>query len=116
MKNRYHAVEFRPEYWHIHDRLNNDLPIYGDNDEIAIIKGYDAMDEVLTRLNNEWIERAEQIAEDVKKTFIYVKSTGTWAWVDNDEIEIPESYHCGFKTRLDALMDAVEPYLDGDNS
>jgi hypothetical protein len=59
------------------------------------------------------LERMEQIAVDVKKVFVYVKGVGTWAWVDRDEIDEPEAYHGSFDTRLEALKDAVDPYLPG---
>lgn len=57
------------------------------------------------------IERLELIAQDTRKEFEYDKSTGLWAWLDRNR---EYDKHGGFKTRLAALMDAVEPYTDED--
>ena len=59
------------------------------------------------------LERMEQIAVDIKKVFSYSKTSGKWAWVDRDEADNPnpEAYHGDFDTRLEALKDAVDPYL-----
>jgi hypothetical protein len=57
------------------------------------------------------IEEMEQIACDTRKEFRYYKETGKWTWHNRGE----ESDWAGpFPTRLDALMDAVEPYLEGE--
>jgi hypothetical protein len=58
------------------------------------------------------IEELEQIAQDTKKRFSYSKSEGTWAWYDSDEDDQVDAWHTGFETRFDALVDAVEPYLN----
>jgi len=57
----------------------------------------------------EQIERMMQIAQDIKKRFAYDKSSGLWFWCDRDEENDPMAEP--FSTFLDALKDAVEPYL-----
>ena len=56
------------------------------------------------------IERHELIAVDTHKAFSYDKSTGFWSWYDRDE---PETLYGVFNSRLEALIDAVEPYTEG---
>jgi len=58
------------------------------------------------------IERMFRIFFDTKKTLSFSKDTGTWAWVDSDEVNNPDSYHGGFHRVLDCIEDAVEPYLE----
>ena len=55
------------------------------------------------------LERCERIAVDIKKSFHYNKYTGKWSW-EHDGI-----IHGGFDTRMEALYDAVEPYLNGED-
>ena len=61
-----------------------------------------------------WIDRAMEIAHDVKKEFAYCKSSGTWAWFDRDEVENSDAWHGDHASFCDALFDAVHPYLDPD--
>jgi len=61
------------------------------------------------------LERFEQIADDIKKVFAFNKHEGTWSWADKDEVVDPELHHGPFPTRFDALVDAVEPYIDGES-
>ena len=49
---------------------------------------------------------------DLKKTITYDKGSGLWSWVDRDCVENLADYHCGFGTWLDAVVDALEPYLE----
>ena len=58
------------------------------------------------------LERMEQIAADTKKAFAYDKHNGKWSWFDRDEADNLAAHHTGFATRLSALTDAIEPYLD----
>ena len=60
------------------------------------------------------VDRAIEIADDVKKDFAYDKSTGKWAWYDRDEADNPVAFHGQFDSFCDALFDAVEPYLEPD--
>jgi len=62
------------------------------------------------------VERWMQIAQDIKKEFVYNRATGAWAWVDRDEKDNLDAYHFGFPTFLAALEDAVEPYLEEEES
>lgn len=58
------------------------------------------------------LEQMELIAVDTRKQFYYDKASGLWSWYNRDE-NTPDGYHNGFATRFKALMDAVEPYMDG---
>ena len=58
------------------------------------------------------LERYMQIAQDTKKSFSYDKSDGTWAWYDRDEEDNIDAYHVGFSTFWEALLDAIEPYIE----
>jgi hypothetical protein len=58
------------------------------------------------------LERAEQVAADIKKVFMFDKHAGTWAWSDRDEESNAAAHHTGFATRYAALMDAVGPYIE----
>lgn len=58
------------------------------------------------------VERMELIAQDTKKVFSYARHSGTWSWANKDEADDLESWHDGFGTRYDALVDAVEPYME----
>jgi hypothetical protein len=51
----------------------------------------------------------ELVADDTRKAFSYDKGTGYWAWFNRGE---EPDYHGGFATRLDALRDAVAPYME----
>lgn len=62
----------------------------------------------------EKLERWCQILADTKKEISYDKSTGTWAWYDRYERGNIPAYHPGFKTWLEAVKDAIEPYLMDD--
>ncbi len=55
------------------------------------------------------LDRLEQIAQDTKKECVYNKHTGKWGWRDRDA---PEACVFTFDTRLEALRDAVAPYLE----
>ena len=55
------------------------------------------------------LERMELVADDTRKAFSYDKGTGYWAWFNRGE---EPDYHGGFATRLDALRDAVAPYME----
>lgn len=59
----------------------------------------------------EEIERAEQIAIDTRKMFIYHGAQGYWSWCDRGD---QHTEYGKFDTRLDALLDAVEPYLSNE--
>lgn len=65
-----------------------------------------------TRCDLALLETMMQIAEDTKKTFIYFKFEGTWAWCDRDERPHPECHHTGYRTFYDALCSAVAPYME----
>ena len=58
----------------------------------------------------EELERYERIAQDTKKEFSYDKHAGTWYWHDRDAGGVPEA--TGFPTRMEALIDAIGPYLE----
>lgn len=69
--------------------------------------------EVITAVR---LERIHQVFADLKKHLAYDKGTGTWSWVDRDEVDSIEAYHGGFTTALAAMVDATEPYLEDDDS
>jgi len=56
------------------------------------------------------LERKMQVAQDIKKAFVYVLDTGQWHWHDRDE---PNELHEAHPTFYDCLYDAVEPYFEG---
>jgi hypothetical protein len=56
------------------------------------------------------LERWEQIAQVIKKEICYDKHAGTWYWHDRSDGGVPAA--TGFGTRLQALLDAIEPYLE----
>ena len=58
------------------------------------------------------LERLFQVFDDVKKGIAYNKHEGTWSWFDRDEQDNGSAYHGGFPTALDAMLDAVEPYME----
>ena len=58
----------------------------------------------------EQLERYERIAADTKKECHYNKHTGYWFWCHRGDGMIPEA--TGFTSRLEALLDAIEPYLN----
>jgi hypothetical protein len=62
-------------------------------------------------MNETELERMEQIAHDTKKQFSYHKETGKWTWNNRGE-EIIFATAEQFPTRLDALRDAVQPYIE----
>ena len=66
----------------------------------------------MTTINKAYLESLEQIAQDTGKEFAYDIHAGSWSWFDRDERDNSECWHGGFKSRLDALKDAIEPYLD----
>lgn len=52
------------------------------------------------------------VAQDVKKEFVYVKSTGKWVWLDRGEPFAPiEEPYEPFDSFIDCLEDAVGPYM-----
>lgn len=80
----------------------------------AIQKTNEALDTiarvVLTRhIPIAQLEYLETLASETKKEFIYSKETGRWHWHNRGEDEWVST---GFTSRLDALMDAVGPYLE----
>jgi hypothetical protein len=60
-------------------------------------------------MKEQYLEELELVAMDTKKVFMYDKHTGGWFWGNRGDE--PENWVGGFKTRLEALKDAVEPYL-----
>lgn len=56
------------------------------------------------------LEKYERIVQDTKKNIFYDKHVGKWYWCDGDATEYNRDN--GFDTRLDAVLDAIEPYLD----
>jgi hypothetical protein len=62
-------------------------------------------------MTNQELEEMERIAVDTKKSFVFIKHSCTWAWMDRDCEDSQDDWHVGFATRLEALQDAVEPYL-----
>jgi len=63
-----------------------------------------------TKILEEQLERYERIAADTKKECHYNKHTGYWFWCHRGDGMIPEA--TGFASRLEALLDAIEPYLN----
>jgi hypothetical protein len=57
----------------------------------------------------ELLERMEVVAQDTRKVFVYDKNSGLWGWRNKYDAELTQS---NFKTRVDALIDAVQPYFD----
>jgi hypothetical protein len=66
-------------------------------------------DEPIETVDNESVDIWMRIAKDTKKEFTLNKASGKWAWHDRDS---PEDLHGEFAHYLDALYDAVCPYLD----
>ena len=58
------------------------------------------------------LDHMTKVAYDIKKSFAYNKHTGLWSWYDRGEEFNSGAWHGGFDTWLDALEDAVEPYMD----
>jgi hypothetical protein len=58
------------------------------------------------------LEELMIIAKDVKKEFLYSKSTGQWQWFDRSERGNIDAYQGPFALFADCLVDAVEPYLE----
>jgi hypothetical protein len=56
------------------------------------------------------LESMMRISEDVKKAYVYDKSTGKWFWVDRDDRDVFESWQGPFDSFFLALSDATEPY------
>lgn len=54
------------------------------------------------------LERMMQIAHDIRKVCTYHVGSGEWFWHDRDE---ETELHGPFPRFLEALKDAVEPYL-----
>lgn len=72
------------------------------------------LDARVTTLIGDRLELMETIAEDTHKEFHYDKHSGTWSWCNRgDSID---EWHHGFRNRLSALYDAVEPYLSEDDT
>ena len=61
------------------------------------------------------INRRMEIAQDIKKEFLYSKSSGEWFWYDCDMELIPDSWHGPLQTFTAALDDATEPYESADS-
>lgn len=59
------------------------------------------------------LERAMQVAHDLKKNFTYDKGQGVWYWFDRDEVDNPDGRVGPFATFLAALDDVCEPYTRG---
>jgi hypothetical protein len=53
-----------------------------------------------------------RMLSDTKKVISYDKGYGKWNWVDPYCRDSQADYHCGFTTWLDAVVDAMEPYLN----
>lgn len=56
----------------------------------------------------ETLERYMQIAQDIKKEFVYHKTSGEWYWYDRGS---EDDQYGPFLTFWDALLDVVEPYV-----
>lgn len=57
-----------------------------------------------------------QVAKDTRKEFHYQKDTGKWYWYEKNDgpPDVTEGTCESFDSFLDALCDAVEPYVDAD--
>jgi hypothetical protein len=62
-----------------------------------------------------YLERLMQIADDIRKKFLYEKGSGKWYYCDRNESEKLEDCYGPFNTFWDALNDAVEPYIGEDS-
>lgn len=60
------------------------------------------------------LEHYEQIAHDTRKIFYYDHHSGEWGWADKDDEDDAEAFTYGFATRLDALVDAIDPYINNE--
>ena len=58
------------------------------------------------------LERYEQVLSDIKKVILFNKHIQKWFWVDKDCVNNLQEYHGPHETRLDALLDATEPYFE----
>ena len=58
------------------------------------------------------LDRRMQIAQDIRKEFLYDKATSDWYWHDRGDNASLEAIGNPHKTFWDALYDAVEPYLE----
>jgi hypothetical protein len=61
------------------------------------------------RIGLDELEYLEKIAVDTKKEFRYTKDTGLWYWYNRGD---EETRYEDYATRLDALRDAVSPYIE----
>ena len=57
------------------------------------------------------LESLTRMLDDTKKIIVYDKHTGYWSWVDKDCVNNLFDYHTGFNSWLNAVLDALEPYL-----
>ncbi len=61
------------------------------------------------------LERMFLILADIKKDTAYDKFSGTWSWFDRSEEDNLHAWHTGFSTNLEAVTDAVEPYMENES-
>lgn len=59
------------------------------------------------------LERIFRIFHDIKKELHYLKHYDCWVWTDRGE-QIDDGY-AGWKTALEAMEDACEPYMNNDD-
>lgn len=58
------------------------------------------------------IEDRIKVFLDIKKDFLYDKSTGKWFWFDKDEKDNREAYHGPFDCFVYMIYDATNPYFE----
>jgi len=99
---------------HGKDGLAEVLRAGANNDREAALVIAAALDAEVMRdsISAADLDRWEVIAHDTKKAFDYNKHTGEWHWRDRDVLV--GDHHGPFPTRLEALLDAIEPYTMGD--
>jgi hypothetical protein len=65
----------------------------------------------MKQIYTQQLEDYESIFVDIKKEMHYSKCQGKWHYSDRGEDHM-ENWSGPFDSRLDALLDAVEPYLE----
>jgi hypothetical protein len=67
-------------------------------------------------MSPEQIEKLWRIADNTKKQFRFLKDRDCWCWYDRDSADNPDASHGPFKTIIEALVDATEPYVNNEGT
>jgi len=101
-------------------RVNDGHPIWVPNALIhpTILPNLQRNDkqERAATLPVEQIEKLWRIADNTKKQFRFLKDRDCWCWYDRDSADNPDASHGPFKTIIEALIDATEPYVNNEGT